>query len=171
MALYGWLHMLLRRGLPRFTAYNCLPLHRCRFSKYDSLILMCLGKTQPKHWCRFACLGKSLQVSPNYISHLYPKLICKQRDDIIVARPPIGVALIDDGNIESQLSFPGPVLSLHASKKDNTCPILNGKFVLRAGGCLASTVCREVVAFSGKESFKLPLHLWCLILFYHSFLF
>lgn len=45
--LHGWLRMLLRWGLPRFAAYNCLPLHRCRFSKYDSLILMCLGKHIP----------------------------------------------------------------------------------------------------------------------------
>lgn len=34
-------------GCPRFTAHNCLPLHRRHFSKYDSLILMCLGKHQP----------------------------------------------------------------------------------------------------------------------------
>lgn len=47
MAVHGWLHMLLHWGLPRFTAYNCLPLHRCCFSKYDSLILMCLGKHNP----------------------------------------------------------------------------------------------------------------------------
>ncbi len=47
MALHGWLHMLLYWGLPQFTAYNCLPLHRRRFSKYDSLILMCLGKHNP----------------------------------------------------------------------------------------------------------------------------
>lgn len=43
-ALHGWLSVLLRWGLPRFTAHNCLPLHGRRFSKYDSLILMCLGK-------------------------------------------------------------------------------------------------------------------------------
>lgn len=47
VALHGWLHMRLHWGLPRFTAYNCLPLHRCRFSKYDSLFLMCLGKNNP----------------------------------------------------------------------------------------------------------------------------
>lgn len=47
MALNGWLHMLLLWGLPRFTAHNCLPLHRRRFSKYDSLILMCLRKHNP----------------------------------------------------------------------------------------------------------------------------
>lgn len=47
MALHGWLHMLLLRGLPRFTAHNCLPLHRRHFSKYDSLILMCLRKHSP----------------------------------------------------------------------------------------------------------------------------
>lgn len=47
MAPHGWLHTLHHWGLPRFTAHNCLPLHRRRFSKYDRLILMCLGKHNP----------------------------------------------------------------------------------------------------------------------------
>ena len=138
VALHGWLRMLLRWGLPRFTAYNCLPLHRCRFSKYDSLILMCLGKHNPNTDAALHARANHCRCRLIISATCTPGWSVNSGTISSFARPPIGVALIDDGYMESLLPSPGPVLSLHASKKDNTCPILNGNLFSGPGGCLAS---------------------------------
>lgn len=143
-ALHGWLHMLLRRGLPRFTAYNWLPLHRCRLSKYDSLILMRRGKHSPNTDAALHAWSNScrccLIISPTCIlswsvnSRTIPIIA-------VLARPPVHQRF--DWLQWRQRPPPGPVPSQRLTlclQKDKTCPILNGNFHL--GGCLVSDVRR-----------------------------
>lgn len=140
MALRGWLHMLLHWGLPRFTAYNCLPLHRCRFSKYDSLILMCLGKHNPNtnaalHAWANRCRCR-LIISPTCTL----SWSINSREDLIFASLPVHRS----ASLWLITSKPAPVSWSRTLclKEDNTCPIFNGNVVLE--GCLVSAICRCV---------------------------
>lgn len=72
----------LRRGLPWFTANNCLPLHR-RFSKYASLLLTCMENTTQTLMLLLLCMPEHT-AAHNYITCLDPELVCKQPDDLII---------------------------------------------------------------------------------------
>lgn len=127
----------------------------------------------------FACLSKSLQVSPNYITHLYPKLICKPRDNLILASLPVHwsaplwlmTVTLKPASLFLILYFHRG--SLCASRKDNTCPILNGNVVL-LGGCLVSGMCRCVKKTLHSQERILNSSCACGVCFYqiyHSTLF
>lgn len=136
---------------PRFTAHNCLPLRRRRFGKYDSFILICLGKHKPNAdatlhaWAnRCRCC---LIISPTCT------LNCEQWFQSHPRRPPISAALINGCYAEPSSCCFGPVL---LPKKDNTCPVLNGNSV-DSVGWYARVVAvwkktnKEVAAFTGEN--------------------
>lgn len=134
-ALRGWLHKLLHWGFPWFTAHNCLPFHRRCLCKYDSLILMCLGTHNP---------------NTNAALHAWAN---DCRCHLIISSTCSLSWSVNSGTISSSPLCPSTDRCsfdwwrLHRSqflccwscifteahcvlKKDNTCPVFNGNFVL-----------------------------------------